>query len=160
MQVFERSSPVAAFVCMTARIVVILVAVGLVACADEAEKVRSVVHAFNTASRKLDPQLFASLFTSNANYRDSTRTLKGREALVALFVNRPRWSERTAPMLQDEEIRLVGPYSALVDALLVQYGTTTGRSSVRVVLLLEKESGEWKISFWRTLGFAMLILPE
>jgi hypothetical protein len=63
-------------------------------------------------------------------------------------------------MLQDEEIRLVGPYSALVDALLVQYGTTTGRSSVRVVLLLEKESGEWKISFWRTLGFAMLILPE
>lgn len=145
---------------MKARIILLLVAAGLAACADETAKVRIVLRDFNRASQKPDPQLYGLIFTSNADYRDSTRTLKGRDALVSLFVNRPRWSERTAPMLRDEEIRLVAPGAALVDARLFQYGTTTGRSAIPVALVLEKEDGEWKISSWRTLGFAMLILPE
>jgi ketosteroid isomerase-like protein len=145
---------------MAVRIILLLAAVGLVACADETAKVRSVLRDFNRASQKPDPQLYGLIFTPNADYRDSTRALKGRDALVSLFVNRPRWSERTAPMLRDEEIRLMGDCAALVDAQLFQYGTTTGRSSIRVALVLEKDGGEWKISSWRTLGFAMLILPE
>ena len=139
--------------------VVILAAVGLVACADETAKVRSVLRDFNRASQKPDPRLFQSLFTLNADYRDSMRILKGREALVSLFVSRQRWSERTAPMLQEEEIRMVGASTALVDARLVQYGTTLGKSAVRVVLLLEKEEDQWRISSWRTFGSAILMFP-
>lgn len=137
-----------------------LAAVGLVACADETAKVRSVLRDFNRASQKPDRQLFELLFTSEADYRDSTRMSKGRDALVSLFVSRRRWSERTAPMLQDEEIRLVGASTALVDAQLVQYGTTLGKSAVPVVLLLEKEAGEWRISSWRTFGSTILMFPE
>lgn len=139
--------------------VVILAAVGLVACADETAKVRSVLRDFNRASQKPDPQLFQTLFTLNADYRDSMRILKGRDALVSLFISRRRWSERTAPLLQDEEIRIVGAATALVDAQLVQYGTTLGKSAVRVVLLLEKEEDQWKISSWRTFGSAILMFP-
>jgi len=139
--------------------VLLLAAVGLVACADDTAEVRSVVRDFNRASQKPDPRLFASLFTPDADYRDSMRILKGREALVALFASRQRWSERTAPMLQDVEIRIVGAATALVDGQIVQYGTTLGKSAVRVVLVLLKEDNQWKISSWRTVGSAILMFP-
>jgi hypothetical protein len=52
-------------------------------------------------------------------------------------------------MLQDEDVRLVGPCAALVDARLVQYGTTAGTSGIRVVLVFKKQGGEWMIASWR-----------
>jgi hypothetical protein len=100
------------------------------------------------------------LFTSEADYHDGTRHLKGPDTLVSLFINRQLWSERTPPTLQEESIRLVGSSAALVDALLVQYGSTIVKSGIPVVLFFEKEAGAWKISSWRIAGCAIPLSLE
>jgi hypothetical protein len=116
------------------------------------KETRSVLRNFNEAVRKPESPAFAALFTLNADYRDATRVLRGRDAIVSLFTGRQVWSERTPPLLREESIKLVGPSAALVDAQLIQYGSTIVKSGVPVVLLLEKEAGTWKISSWRMLG--------
>jgi hypothetical protein len=55
-------------------------------------------------------------------------------------------------MLQEESIRLAGPSAAIVDAQLVQYGSTIGKQAIPVVLLVQKEAGVWKIASWRTVS--------
>src|SRR5687768_7317373 len=54
------------------------------------------------------------------------------------------WSERTPPVLQEQAIKMIGVSAALVDAQIVQYGSTIVKSSVPVVLVLENEGGAWK----------------
>jgi len=117
--------------------------------ADASEEIRSVLGAFNKAMRNPKAELFLAFITSGADYRDGLKSLKGRDALVSLFTSREIWSERTPPILQEESIRFAGPSAAFVDAQLIQYGSTIVKSSVPVVLLLEKDEGVWKISSWR-----------
>ncbi len=118
--------------------------------ADEPGAIQTTLSRFNGAMQQAEPQSLRAFFVSNADYRDASRVLKGPDALIALFANRQMWSERTAPSLQEVSIRLVGRAAAFVDAQLVQYGSTIVKSSVPVVLLLEKEAGAWKIASWRT----------
>jgi hypothetical protein len=127
-----------------------LIAVFLVAAkADDHDEIRAVLQRFNESVRKSESQPFRTLFTSQADYRDATRVLKGSDVLASLFAKGQVWSERTPPMLQEQTIRLVGTSAALVDAHLVQYGSSILKSSVPVVLLLEKDTNAWRISSWR-----------
>jgi len=117
--------------------------------ADETDEVRSVLRRFNEVMRKPETQSFRGLFTSQSDYRDGAHTLKGPDTIVFLLTNSQAWSERTPPMLEEVSIRLVGPSAAFVDARVIQYGSTILKSSVPVVLLLEKDAGVWKFSSWR-----------
>ena len=118
--------------------------------ADDTEELRAVLHRFNEAVGTSEAgRTLRTLFTPDADYRDSSRTLKGGDVVAALFTNSQAWSERTRPHLQEQAIRSVGASAALIDASLVQYGSAIGRSSVPVVLLIERASGGWRISSWR-----------
>jgi ketosteroid isomerase-like protein len=132
---------------------IITTAIGA-APADDSEKVRSALRDFSDALQTERAESLSTFFTRNADYRDSVQTLNGADALTSLlanfFANRQVWSERTPPMLIAESIKFVSPSVAFVDAKVVQYGSTITRSSVPVVLLLEKEADVWKISSWRT----------
>ena len=143
----------------TMRIVSFLAMAVLAEGADNSDGIRSVLRGFNEAVRKREPQSFRTVFTSQADYRDATRSLKGPDALASLFTHQQVWSERTPPMLQEEAIRFIGGSAAFVDAQLVQYGSMIVKSSVPVVLLVEKEAGAWKISSWRMLACGIPLSP-
>jgi ketosteroid isomerase-like protein len=134
---------------MSMKLLFVFAIVGLAVGADEAEAIRAVLRRFNQAVHKPESQPLRAFFTLDADYRDATRVLKGRDALGLLFANRQVWTERTPPMIQKESIRLAAPTVAFVDAQLVQYGSTIVKSGTPVVLLLEKEAGGWKIASWR-----------
>jgi hypothetical protein len=143
------------------RIACILMLAAIGAEAADIEQVRSLITAFNEAALKPEPQSFRSLFTQDADYRDGARHVIGADALVSLFTNRQVFSERTAPTLRDESIRLIGPAAAFVDAQFVVFGSTVVKSGVPVVLLIEKaQGGEWKISQWRTAACLMPAVPR
>ena len=84
-----------------------VVAVAMLAAgAGDTEGIRSSSRDFSSAVWKPQTQAFKALFTSDADYRDSTGTLKGPDALASLFTNQ-FWSERTPPILREESIRFV-----------------------------------------------------
>jgi hypothetical protein len=121
----------------------------LAVSADDTEAIRTALRGFNEAIGKAQPQSLRAFFTSDVDYRDATRIMKGPDALVSLLTNRQVWSERTPPMLQEISVRRTGSSVAFVDAQLVQYGSTIGKLVIPVVLLLEKEPDVWKIASWR-----------
>ena len=145
---------------MTIKLVTLIAVFMLAAVADEHDEIRTVLGRFNEPVRKPESQSLRTLFTSQADYRDTTRALKGRDGVVSVFTNGQVWSERTQPMLQEETIRLVGTSAALVDAHLVQYGSSILKSSVPVVLLLEKDARLWRISSWRMSGCVVPMPPD
>lgn len=127
--------------------------------ANDPDEVRPVLQRFNEAVRNPDARTWRTVFTSEVDYRDASQTLKGIDAIVSLFTNRQPWSERTQPTLEEPAIRFVGSLAAFVDANLVQYGSLIGKSSVPVILLLEKEAGAWRISSLRISGCAAALPP-
>ena len=134
----------------TITILLLLSAVVFAADQEESTAIRAALTGFNKAAVKGEAGSLRVFFTSTADYRDGTREFKGIDALLSFFTDRQIWSERTPPLLQQPSIRFVASSAALVDAQLVQYGSTILKSVVPVVLLLEKEGGTWKISSWRT----------
>jgi hypothetical protein len=142
---------------MTAiRTSVLLAITVLAAGAGGTEEIQALLRNFNHTARKPDSQSFRKLFRSNATYRDPVRSVSGIDALVSIFTDDQIWSERTSPRLQDESIRLIGESAALVDARLVQYGSTMVKFSVPLVLLVEKDAGVWKISAVRAPAWPMM----
>jgi hypothetical protein len=135
-----------AFPVMAMKLLLIAATVAIAALADDAEDVRAVLRRFNEAARKLETDALEAILLANADYRDGTRVLRGSDALVSMFADRKPWSERTPPTFQDESIRIVGTSAAFVDAQLIWYGSTLGKSTTAVVLLLEKQAGAWKIA--------------
>lgn len=122
--------------------------------ADDVVEIRSVLRSLNKALREGDAQVVKKFFTSTADYRDATRSVAGAVSIASLFSNDQVWSERTPPLLKQRGIRMIGVSAALVDAEVIQYGSTVLKSSVPVVLVLENEAGTWKISSWRMSGCA------
>ena len=119
--------------------------------AEDSAGIRAVLQEFNKALRQPESQALHKFFTAAADYRDACRKASGRAQIVSLLgAGRGVWSERTAPALEEQDIRMIGQSAALVDAAVVQYGSTIGKSMVPVILLLEREGEEWKISSWRT----------
>jgi hypothetical protein len=59
------------------------------------------------------------------------------------------WSEKSHPMIVVRSVQFISSKTARVDAERVQYGSVTLRSSVPVVILLEKKRGEWKVASLR-----------
>lgn len=138
---------------------ILLTCAGLQAASNDEADIRSVLRSFNEAAVNAESELFQSLFSRTAEYRDGFRSLKGRDTVIALFTERQIWSERTPPHLDVVQIRMAGPASAVVDAQFSQYGSLTFNSRIPVVLLLRNESGAWKIQAWRTYNTAPVMFP-
>ena len=130
------------------------------AMAADFEGVRAVLRGFNAAAGGREPEAMRRLFTVQADYSDGDRRIEGPDAIVTLLLRGQTWSEVTPPVLQEEGIRFIGPFAALVDARLIRYGSTIVKSSIRVVLLVEKEKGVWKISSWRVSSCRFWSFPE
>jgi hypothetical protein len=85
--------------------------------------------------------------------------VKDRAAIdkVIAALNDPRvapdkdeiWSEKTHPMIVVRSVQFVSSRAARVDAERVQYGSVTLRTSVPVIILLEKKRGSWKVASLR-----------
>jgi hypothetical protein len=144
---------------MLMKLVSVIAVATIASGADRSDEIRSFLRNFNEALRKPEAPYFRTLFTSQADYRDAAGSLKGADAIVSLFKNRQLWSERTPPVLHEEGIKFIGETAAFVDAQIVQYGSTIGKSSVPLVVLLEKEASVWKISSWRMSAHAILLSP-
>jgi hypothetical protein len=124
---------------------------GLVS-ADDSSDVRSMLEGLNRALRQSGTPELKDLVVTNASYRDGGRKLEGANAIALVFNNHQPWSERTRPVLDDLEIRIIGGSVAIVDANLVQYGSMILKSAVPAVIVLEKHNGSWKISSWTSLN--------
>lgn len=59
------------------------------------------------------------------------------------------WSEKSHPMIVVRSVQFISSKAARVDAERVQYGSVTMRTSVPVVILLEKKRGSWKVASLR-----------
>lgn len=138
---------------------ILLTCAGLQAASDDEANIRSVLQSFNEVAGKGESELFRSLFSRTAEYRDEFRRLNGRDTVIALFAERQIWSERTPPHLDVVQIRMAGPASAVVDAQFSQYGSLTFNSRIPVVLLLRNESGAWKIQSWRAHSTVPVMFP-
>jgi hypothetical protein len=118
--------------------------------ADNPAAIREVLREFNKALRQPEARAMQKFFTSSADYGDLSSKVTGRDAIASLLsAGQGVWSERTPPALQEHGMRMIGQSAALVDAYVVQYGSTVVKSMVPVVLVLENEGGVWKISSWR-----------
>jgi hypothetical protein len=69
------------------------------------------------------------------------------------------WSEKSHPMIVVRSVQFISSKAARVDAERVQYGSVMLRSSVPVVILLEKKRGEWKIASQRD-GVPTPVFPQ
>ena len=119
--------------------------------ADNSVDIRAVLQEFNKALRQPEAQTLQKFFTSAADYHDVSRKVTGADAIASLLsTGQGVWSERTPPALQEHGMRMIGQSAALVDAYVVQYGSTVVKSMVPILLVLENEGGVWKISSWRT----------
>lgn len=116
----------------------------------QTEAIRSTLIAFQTAVQHGEPESLRPMFTAGADYCDAWQSLTGADDVTAVFAQRPVWSERTPPLLQDQRIRFAGSSSAFVLANVVQYGSVILKSSVPLEVWLENDSGQWKISSWRS----------
>jgi hypothetical protein len=119
--------------------------------ADNSAGIRAVLQQFNKALRQPEAQALQKFFTPAADYRDLSRNVTGSHTIASLLSSGQRvWSERTPPAVEEHGIRMIGQSAALVDAYVIQYGSTVVKSMVPVVLLLENDGGAWRISSWRT----------
>ena len=59
------------------------------------------------------------------------------------------WSEKSHPMIVVRSVQFLSSKAARVDAERVQYGSVTLRTSVPVIILLEKRRGAWKVASLR-----------
>ena len=85
--------------------------------------------------------------------------VKDRAAIdkVIASLNDPRvqpdkdeiWSEKSHPMFVIRSVQILSSKTARVDAQRVQYGAITLRTSLPVVILLEKKRGAWKVASQR-----------
>jgi hypothetical protein len=74
-----------------------------------------------------------------------------RDADIA-YLGRPAGQGESQVYYEVKKIKLVSPDVAFVDGTASQYGSVTLKRSMRVVFLLNREGGVWRISVLRVGG--------
>ena len=90
------------------------------------------------------------IFTGTADFRrGSGPVVSVFERFRRLGFERQPWSERSPWTIRADSIRHIDSSHALVDATLTQYGSNIPKLEAALVLMVEKETGTWKVSSFR-----------
>ena len=102
----------------------------------------------------------ASLFAPDGDlWIGSEIAGKGPEEIEGALEKAAIWSETTAPVIQNESVRLLSDDVALVNANQVQYGSLILKKSVPLTMLLKYAGGRWQIMTMRLNQFCITEAP-
>jgi hypothetical protein len=91
----------------------------------------------------------ANLFTQDADSDLTKLKILDRQRVAA---SKAVWSELSMPVMTIESIRFLTADVALVNAANSQFGSTTLRQKIPVLVILLRQGNEWKIASLRLLS--------
>jgi len=112
--------------------------------AAEWERIRLVIADLNQALSRSDAKAVSQLFTADGDLRIGDRAIaSGPSAIESALRRRAIWTEVTAPVIENESVRLLLSDVAIIDADRTLYGSLILKQSVPVTLILKREGRNW-----------------
>lgn len=122
----------------------------LAAPEQDSAAIRALLHQLVAEINRPEHGDLRKLFTANADFRRGAGPVVSLlERFRRLDFKRQPWSERTPWAMREDSTRHIDASHALVDATFSQYGSTIPKLEMPVVLMVEKETGMWKVSSFR-----------